>query len=207
MRLHRRKFSSFSTRSHTPFFPMRQFGVIQSPLPAAKAPPAALLPRRRVPASAPGKPLPLTYLSCRALLCRKFSSIRSKCSAEVLPPRAVATCKRSGCWEWRLLEPGAHWPGNLLLTGCGKGLLRPSRSSRRGGERGGHSLLENRRPGSRPAGSEDWMPTAAVSAEPACSPAVFRNFSAARAKSHKCLLSTYFGADTVLSTEEIAVKN
>lgn len=122
MRLHRRKFSSsFSTRSHTPFFPMRQFGVIQSPLPAAKAPPAALLPRWRVPASAPGKPLPLTYLSCRALLCRKFSSIRSKCSAEVLPPRAVATRKRSGCWEWRLLEPGAHWPGNLVLTlGAGR---------------------------------------------------------------------------------------
>ena len=55
-------------------------------------------------------------------------------------------------------------------------------------------------------GSEDWMTIAAVSVEPTCSAAVFRNSSAARAKSHKYLLSTYFGTDTALSTEEI-VKN
>ena len=116
MQLHRRKFSFSSTHSHTPFFPMRRFGIIQPPLPATKAPPAALLPRRRFSAAAPGNPLPLTYLSCRALFSRKFCSIRSKCSAEVLPPCAVVTRKRSDCWEWRLLEPGAHWPGNLVLT-------------------------------------------------------------------------------------------
>ena len=109
MQLHRRKFSFSSTRFHTPFFPMRRFGIIQPPLPA-------LLPRRRLSAAAPANPLPLTYLSCRALFSRKFCSIRSKCSAEVLPPRAVVTRKRSDCWEWRLLEPGAHWPGNLVLT-------------------------------------------------------------------------------------------
>lgn len=208
MQLHRRKFSSSSTRSHTTFFPRRRFGVIQPPLPAAKALHAALLPRRQFSAAAPGNPLPLTYLSCRALFCRKFCSIRSKCSAEVLPPRAVVTRKRSDCWECRLLEPGAHWPGNLVLTsGAGSTSCTPPaihedvgrvvaiRSWKFGGLVAVHT------------GSEAWMTTAAFSAEPTCSAAVFRNSSAARAKSHKYLLSTYFGTDTVLSTEKIAVKN
>lgn len=208
MQLHRRKFSSSFTRSHTTFFPMRRFGVIQPPLPAAKALHAALLPRRRFSAAAPGNPLPLTYLSCRALFCRKFCSIRSKCSAEVLPPRAVVTRKRSDCWEWRLLEPGAHWPGNLVLTsGAGStsctlpaiheeaGRVVAVRSWKFGGLVAAHT------------GSEAWVTTAAVSAEPTCSAAIFRSSSAARAKSHKYLLSTYFGTDTVLSTEKIAVKN